>query len=657
MTRAGWAWGVGGLLVVGVVAVGLVRHTAEVARQRNQARALLRLADQTMQEVVARSAGRKDLLAAVKGYYDAVLAQPAGDIEVSLAQAQARLGLAQVVAETVGRREALAECELAREQFAAHPNAPEFRAGLAATDAVTAQLQAQLEMPAEAEASLRQALEVRQELSDKRALAATLVAMGSLVREQGRPEDAGRFYRQAQELYEELREPTTILFLRGSVAAETGKLKEAEGFFEQGQAREALGRLYRDTGRPGLAEKAFQEAARQGSADQRARAKRSLAGLLFDLGRAKEGEAQLLEAMELARRAGEPDGVEAIQQAAVEWTFLAQLHRGQPRYQEAAQALWQRLAALPVPDGELRMARAGRLTAQGNALVALGNVAKAVPAYAEALGLLEQQVKAYPDVPRYRQTLVAVQTAQALAHARQQKPAEAVGFLQQAAAGGEKLVADAPQVIDYGVTLANTLQTLGDLTRAKPDVALGWYGKAAARLEALAKAVPTYTPVRGALALTLGRRGELALASDRPKEALADLDRAIALEKPRERIDYRVSRAACLANLGDTATATKDAEELAKGKRTGVELYNLACVWGVCLRGVAKLPAEQRKGKDAEYTAKAVALLGRARQEGYFKQPQVVEHMKKDADLEALRQTAEYRKFLAEVEAKEATPP
>ena len=45
-------------------------------------------------------------------------------------------------------------------------------------------------------------------------------------------------------------------------------------------------------------------------------------------------------------------------------------------------------------------------------------------------------------------------------------------------------------------------------------------------------------------------------------------------------------------------------------------------------------------------------MLGKARKAGYFKEATDVEHLKKDSDLDSLRSRDDYKKLVADLEAK-----
>src|SRR5262249_45322449 len=129
----------------------------------------------------------------------------------------------------------------------------------------------------------------------------------------------------------------------------------------------------------------------------------------------------------------------------------------------------------------------------------------------------------------------------------------------------------------------------------------------------------------------------------RHAEAVQDWDRALELDEGPNRPTFRLSRAVNLAQLGQDQQATTEVEAvLQAGPPTADRLYDAACVFALSA-GKAGDPAVQER-----YAARAVALLRDAVAKGYNK----VAHLKKDSDLDALRQRADFQQLLADLEAK-----
>jgi serine/threonine protein kinase/Tfp pilus assembly protein PilF len=153
---------------------------------------------------------------------------------------------------------------------------------------------------------------------------------------------------------------------------------------------------------------------------------------------------------------------------------------------------------------------------------------------------------------------------------------------------------------------------------------------------------PGFLRFQGPLAEALYDQGKFREAADAYGKAVEQAD---GLVKSKLRMRWALS----LAKAGDHARALAEAQALTKAAKTpGPMLYDAACVYGVSL-AARKGQAELRE----EHAARALALLRRARGAGIFKEPGMIEHLKKDPDLAPLRSRKEFQKFVAELEAGE----
>jgi tetratricopeptide (TPR) repeat protein len=132
--------------------------------------------------------------------------------------------------------------------------------------------------------------------------------------------------------------------------------------------------------------------------------------------------------------------------------------------------------------------------------------------------------------------------------------------------------------------------------------------------------------------------------------AVADLDRALALDDGTRRDELRLKRADVLARMGDHARAAAEARALIEPKLDGAALYDLACVFALASAGAQRDPAVPlavRERLAERHAEQALALLERARQVGLFKDGKTREKLKTDADLAFLRRRADFRAWLA----------
>jgi hypothetical protein len=135
----------------------------------------------------------------------------------------------------------------------------------------------------------------------------------------------------------------------------------------------------------------------------------------------------------------------------------------------------------------------------------------------------------------------------------------------------------------------------------------------------------------------------------RHAESVRAWDRAIDLDEGTNRPGFRLGRAGAMARGGDHAGAVAEANGIAELKGVGGPLlYDAACVCAVAAaaaRGDAPLAGR--------YATRAVELLGRAREAGHFKDAAMINHAKRDTDLDSLRSRDDFQKFMASLGAEE----
>ncbi len=174
-----------------------------------------------------------------------------------------------------------------------------------------------------------------------------------------------------------------------------------------------------------------------------------------------------------------------------------------------------------------------------------------------------------------------------------------------------------------------------------------WFRKGLAVLQPLHKEGKLHGQFKNAVA---HMQQEIALCTAAEK-AVADLD--FALKQPAAQVpgllDVRVRGLLKQNRVGDAAaTAAKLADLDAKN---ATNVYNAACGHALCAAAVPEDPTRE------QYAARAVALLGKAREAGFFKDKKNVAHLKQDRDLYALRQRDDFKNLLAELERDAAPKP
>jgi hypothetical protein len=125
---------------------------------------------------------------------------------------------------------------------------------------------------------------------------------------------------------------------------------------------------------------------------------------------------------------------------------------------------------------------------------------------------------------------------------------------------------------------------------------------------------------------------------------VAAWDRAVELSPEPERPEIRLGRAASRVRARQVDAAIQEAEQLSQDANANT-LYSAACVLALA----ADRPDESAASLSKEQCARrAVALLRQAVAQGF----KDAEHMKKDEDLQALRQRDDFKGLLAQLEKK-----
>jgi tetratricopeptide (TPR) repeat protein len=445
----------------------------------------------------------------------------------------------------------------------------------------------------------------------------------------------------------------------------------------------SLGNIYRATRRPDLAEATLQRARtiQQGLVDQhpdRADYKEVLAITLQSLGDYHLNNKQMA--------AAEKELAEAIR-------LGEDVTRQRPRDDLKSQ---DHLAHIRISLGNLfsKTGRPDRAAAEfDRAIQALGPVTRNYPSYIPCqevlaiclakLGALHEEAGQAPQGEAELQRAVEVhqllarlqpnrvraqnQLAEALTnlaafYSRREQPARAGAETQKALAVLEGVTRDHPDETTSLRMLAEVCWSRAFLMRSggQAESALPWY----ARAQRLADDVLKKQPDNGrALALLVKLhldRAAAYMALARYDAALQDWDRALALDDGQHRERFRASRAVVLAYLKRHAQAVTEAEDLAGAKAPEpLHVFHAACACAVssaAVREDAALAAAERDKLAGQYADRALALLQRLHDAGYFRAPKRVKDLQTEKDLDAVRAREDFKALLAAVQGQ-AKPP
>jgi eukaryotic-like serine/threonine-protein kinase len=493
-------------------------------------------------------------------------------------------------------------------------------------------------------------------------LAETLNQMGYCLRHLGKRGETEAAYRQAQGIYEKL-------------AAEF----PAEPKYRQGLAHshDGLGNLLRETKRE-EAEAAYRLAldiqaklavefpTTPAYRMELAQTHNNLGWLLADLGRSEQAAAAFAQALAIQEK--------VVTEFPAEPSYRFELARGHynlgilllnlRKHQEAeaasrqAAGIHEKLAAEFPTVPECRDALARSHNHLGIALSGQGKHPEAEAAYRQAVGIYEKLATGFPTVPEYRQALA--QSYENLGNALSDlgKLREAEAAYRQSLDIQEKLVAEFPTDPRYDVGFGGSYCNFGVLVRdsGQPEAALAWFQKAIARLEAVLAKEPRLVEARQFLCNSHMGRAQALDNLGRHAEATRDWERALELDYGHDKEFLRShlaeSRLRGFRKDKDSAGCLAAAAEYEALKPTDAEgLYDAACHRAVCaavVREDPKTPAADAPRLAKEQADLAMAWLQKAVAAGFTD----AEHMKQDKDFDALREREDFKKLVAELQAK-----
>jgi eukaryotic-like serine/threonine-protein kinase len=494
----------------------------------------------------------------------------------------------------------------------------------------------------------------------------------------------------------------------GLLFSETGRLIEAEAAYGEAVAIQKqlaadfptqpefrhglamsynnLGILLNTTGRQEEAETAWGEALalrKQLAADFPARPefRRKLAGshhnlgnLLMTTGRLKPAETAYADALALRKQlaADFPARPEFRQELATSHNNLGFLLRATGRLGEAeaayaeALAIQKQLAADFPTRPEFRRELAMSYTNLGILLSDRGRLKDAETAHTEALAIRKQLAADFATRPDLHQELAKSHNNLGRLFSDTGRLKEAEAAYVNALALQKQLAADFPSRPDFRRELAGSHNNLGlllsDTGRLKEAETA--YTDALALQRQLVGDCPNQPDLKNDLAATCVNLALLHLSQRDFRGAKAHLEEARPYHEaalranprnPTYRQFYRNHLTVLIetnAGLGDPAGAKQAAEKLRDlGWDPPGDAYFAACFLSVCIPNVQRdyqATKEERDNQAAFYGDEALKMLRDAVTKGYKN----VEHMKQDKNLDPLRAREDFKRLLAELEAK-----
>jgi serine/threonine-protein kinase len=401
-------------------------------------------------------------------------------------------------------------------------------------------------------------------------------------------------------------------------------------------------------------------------------------GLLSKL---TEAEREFQRALALQKKLLETDPANPDYQSDLARTYsdLGSVHELRGQFTEAEQLYLQSLEVankMSKASSDLPLHRrnvANTYYGLGRLYVAQRQLTKAEQSWQQAIRIYKKNIETDASQPKYRRDLGSSYHNLAVTYSWSGRLGEAEQEYLRALAVKKPLAEEYQDVPDYQADLARTRGDLGhvyaergDTVRAEREYLA--FRDISKKLHDAYLKIPLY---QLDLARAYGYLGDLYQRQGKNAEAEqsfqvgVDLAQELADAHP-DNADYKTwlqklktrkarQKADQLARQGDHAAASAAVQPLVEAKQSsGSTLYDAACIYSLCSAAARKdgmLATAERDKLAEQYASRALDLLRQAIQKGY----KDTEHMKKDKDLDALRDREDFKKLVAELEA--AKPP
>jgi tetratricopeptide (TPR) repeat protein len=270
--------------------------------------------------------------------------------------------------------------------------------------------------------------------------------------------------------------------------------------------------------------------------------------------------------------------------------------------------------------------------------------AEAETAFRNSLTILQKLTEEFPRNPRYRQDVG--QSFQSLSFVVYElgRKVEAEEICRQGLIVREKISNDFPDDPEF---CENLLESQGSLSwfyrkMNKLSDSLDWRTTELATFKRLPANRTNSGWAQQELSHALQQRAELLDMLGRYEEAAVDWTQAADAATESRKPVMLSRRAISRVRVGPTQEALEEVEGLLP-KADQTVVYNAGCAYAVAA-------AEPKDANAAKYADRAMELLRQSFEKGFMNS----EHVKKDDDLRALRDRADFQKLLAEMEQAEA---
>jgi serine/threonine protein kinase len=291
-----------------------------------------------------------------------------------------------------------------------------------------------------------------------------------------------------------------------------------------------------------------------------------------------------------------------------------------------------------------------------------GDPVAAGKAYQQSIKIKERLVAENPNVTEYQSDLAGSYNDLGVLQRAAGDAVAAREYFQQALEIREKVVSEHPAVTENQRVLGQSYHGLGIMQQETGNsaAAIKSYQQSILIKEKLVNKHPAITEFQRDLATSYSNLGDLQRAAGETEAARRAFgraielhDRLIAVMPERNSEPIRLLRARTHAKSGDHKQAVVEAEQLDSDQETaGRTLYNLACVFSLSAQAAADdqdHSQEERTRLEEQYAARAIKLLTRAREKGFF-DPPFADRMNKDTDFDPIRSREGFQKLVRELE-------
>jgi eukaryotic-like serine/threonine-protein kinase len=181
-------------------------------------------------------------------------------------------------------------------------------------------------------------------------------------------------------------------------------------------------------------------------------------------------------------------------------------------------------------------------------------------------------------------------------------------------------------IVNWGISYLLGKQPVGK----QPEKALDMFNRGLKWKGELLRLRPNYAGIQQAIASLHGSRAQAYDEMKRYPEAAEEWKHALEFDDGTHKVEFQLGRCVSLARSGDSVHAAAEAEKIAAAsKLPSQDLYNCACVLALSGQG-----------------EKAIAILEKLRQSGYFDEAERLNDLRTDEDLNSLRRRDDFVKLL-----------